>query len=159
VTVRTGPAYGFKSAAFEFAIGVVGTSVLLRFLVLPLTLHLLSVGGEIGQGIVAAVGVVEFLIPGAFLFHTFGSLVSSSPILPVSHSQNSCNTSMVADKVVDTLARLLPAAERSRFVAEAQGNLGDCERWWQRLDHLVRMMFGTPRLAWMMWRDGRRGRV
>jgi hypothetical protein len=57
------------------------------------------------------------------------------------------------------LARFLPAAERSRFVAEAQGNLGDCEHWWQRVDHLACLALGTPRLAWMMWRENRRGRV
>jgi hypothetical protein len=57
------------------------------------------------------------------------------------------------------LAWLLPAVERSRFVTEAQGNLGDCERWWQRIDHLVCLALGTPRLAWMMWRENRRGRA
>lgn len=64
-----------------------------------------------------------------------------------------------ADLVLDGLARFLPAAERSRFVAEAQGNLGDCEHWWPRVDHLVCLALGTPRLAWMMRREGRRGRA
>lgn len=62
-------------------------------------------------------------------------------------------------RLLSCLAGVLPAAERSRFVAEAQGNLGDCERRWQRIDHLVWLAIGMPRLAWMMWRDGRRGRV
>jgi hypothetical protein len=58
-----------------------------------------------------------------------------------------------------TLALLLPAAGRSRFVAEARGNLGTCDRWWQRVDHLVCLALGMLRLAWMMWRDGQRGRL
>jgi hypothetical protein len=65
----------------------------------------------------------------------------------------------VEDRVLAWLARLLPAAERSRFVAEAHGNLGDCDRRWQRIDHLVCMAIGTPRLAWMMCRENRRGRA
>lgn len=62
-------------------------------------------------------------------------------------------------RILNGLARLLPANERTRFVAEAQGNLGDCDRRWQRVDHLVGLTLGTPRLGWMMWREGRRGRV
>ncbi|TMC01045.1 MAG: hypothetical protein E6J41_33685 [Chloroflexi bacterium] len=66
----------------------------------------------------------------------------------------------VADRwLLRWLARLQPATERSRFVAEAQGNLGDCERRWQRVDVLVCLALSTPRLAWMIWRDGRWGRV
>jgi hypothetical protein len=61
--------------------------------------------------------------------------------------------------VVTVLARSLPASNRSRFVAEQRGNLGDCEHWWQRVDHLVSLAIGTPRLAWMIRRGGRRGRV
>ncbi len=62
--------------------------------------------------------------------------------------------------VLSRLARLLPPVERSRFVAEAQGNLAYCDRRWQRVAHLVSLALGTPRLAWMMWwREGRRGRV
>jgi hypothetical protein len=65
----------------------------------------------------------------------------------------------VERRVLWCLACLLPVSEQSRFVTEAQGNLGDCERWWQRVDQMVGLAFGMPRLAWMMWRDGRRGRV
>jgi hypothetical protein len=61
--------------------------------------------------------------------------------------------------VLDCLARSLPTGERVRFVAEARGNLGDCEHWWQRVEILVCLALATPRLAWMMWRDGRRGRA
>ena len=56
-------------------------------------------------------------------------------------------------RLVNCFCVLLPASERSRFVAEAQGNLGDCERWWQRVDQLVGLAVGMPRLAWMMWRN------
>jgi len=62
-------------------------------------------------------------------------------------------------RVLDCLARFLPAGERSRFVAEQRGNLGACDHWWQRVDHLACLAFGTPRLAWMMWREGRRRRA
>jgi hypothetical protein len=62
-------------------------------------------------------------------------------------------------RLLSVLARLLPAVNRSRYVAEAQGNLGDCERWWQCVDQLVCLAIGMPRLAWMMWREERRGRV
>jgi hypothetical protein len=64
---------------------------------------------------------------------------------------------MAERRLLGCLARFLPAAERSRFEAEAQGNLGVCEHWWQRVDHLICLALGTPRLAWMMWREGRRG--
>jgi hypothetical protein len=63
------------------------------------------------------------------------------------------------DCLLSCLARLLPIEVRSRFVAEALGNLGECEHWRQRGDHLVCLAVGTPRLAWMMWREGRRGRA
>ncbi len=62
-------------------------------------------------------------------------------------------------RVLACLALLLPAVEQSRFVSEALGNLGACEHWWRRMDHLVCLAIGTPRLAWMMRREGRRGRV
>jgi hypothetical protein len=62
-------------------------------------------------------------------------------------------------RLLGTLARFLPPDERPGFVGEAMGNLGDCERWWQRVDHLVGLMLGTPRLAWMMWRENRQGRA
>jgi hypothetical protein len=65
----------------------------------------------------------------------------------------------VAVGILACLAHSLPAAERSRFVAEALGNLGDCEHRWQRVDHLVCLAFGMPRLGWMMRRGGRRGRA
>jgi hypothetical protein len=65
----------------------------------------------------------------------------------------------VEARILNCMARPLPGTGRSRFVAEAQGNLGDCEHWWQRVDHLVGLAFGMTRLAWMMRRDGRRGRV
>jgi hypothetical protein len=64
-----------------------------------------------------------------------------------------------ATAVLTCLACFFPADERSRFVAEAHGNLGDCGHWRQRVDLLVRLALGTPRLAWMMWREGRRGRL
>ncbi len=48
------------------------------------------------------------------------------------------------------LACLLPAGERVRFVNEEMGNLGDCERLWQQVRHLVGLALGTPRLGWMM---------
>ena len=35
-------------------------------------------------------------------------------------------------------------------MAEAQGNLGDCERWWQRVDILVCLAVAMQRLAWMV---------
>lgn len=62
-------------------------------------------------------------------------------------------------RMLGWLARLLPTHERSRFVSEALGNIGDCEHWYQRVDHLVCLALGTPRLAWMMRREGRRGRA
>ena len=62
-------------------------------------------------------------------------------------------------RVLNCLARLIPAQERERFVAEERGNLGDCEHWWQRVDHLICLALGTPRLAWMMHRENRRGRA
>lgn len=65
----------------------------------------------------------------------------------------------VQSRLLECLARFLPADERARFVAEARGNLGDCGRWWQRADHLVCLAIGMPRLAWMMRRDNRRGRA
>ncbi len=61
--------------------------------------------------------------------------------------------------LLNGLAGLLPAGQRPRFVAEAQGNLGDCDHWWQRVGYVRGLVFGMPRLAWMMRRDGRRGRV
>jgi len=64
-----------------------------------------------------------------------------------------------AGVLLGLLARFLPGDERTRFVAEAIGNLGDCEHWWQRVDHLIGLAVGTPRLAWMMHRDNRRGRA
>jgi replicative DNA helicase len=60
-------------------------------------------------------------------------------------------------RMLDGLARLLPAAERVRFVAEEQGNLGDCTRW-ESVKHLVGLVIGVLGLAWMMRRDGRRRR-
>jgi len=65
----------------------------------------------------------------------------------------------VEGRMLGWLARFLTAGDRYRFVAEAQGNLGDCEHWWQRVHHLVCLALGMPRLAWMMRRGGRRGRV
>jgi replicative DNA helicase len=62
-------------------------------------------------------------------------------------------------RLLDYLARLLPAAERARFVAEEKGNLGGCQHWWEGIDYLVGVTFGTPRLAWMMRRKGRRRRA
>ena len=56
--------------------------------------------------------------------------------------------------VLRLMACFLPADERTLFVAETLGNLGDCEHWWQRVDHLVCLAIGTPRLAGMMWHDG-----
>lgn len=54
------------------------------------------------------------------------------------------------------LARFLPMDDQTRFIAEALGNLADCDHRWQRVDHLVGLALGTPRLAWMMW-IGHRG--
>jgi hypothetical protein len=62
-------------------------------------------------------------------------------------------------RVLGCLARLLPAHERVRFVAEEKGDLGDCKRWWQRIDHLAGVAIGTPRLAWMMRRERRQRRT
>lgn len=62
-------------------------------------------------------------------------------------------------RLLGLLARFLPADERTRFVAEALGNVGDCDHWWQRIDHLVCLAIGMPRLAWIVRREGRRGRV
>jgi len=61
--------------------------------------------------------------------------------------------------LVAVLAHCLPSVARPRFVAEERGNLGDCEHWWQRADQLAGLLIGTPRLAWMMWRDNSRGRA
>jgi hypothetical protein len=61
--------------------------------------------------------------------------------------------------LLSSLARLLPTSARARFVAEAQGNLGDCERWWQRIDVLVCLALGMPRLAWMLHHENRRDRA
>jgi hypothetical protein len=68
-------------------------------------------------------------------------------------------TNAFARQALCVLARFLPATARPRSVAEAQGDLGDCERWWQQIDILVCLALGMPRLAWMMWRAGWRGRV
>jgi hypothetical protein len=57
------------------------------------------------------------------------------------------------------LARLLPARERGRFVAEARGNLACSEGRWQRIDILVTLAIGTPRLALVMRHNSRRGRT
>jgi hypothetical protein len=57
------------------------------------------------------------------------------------------------------LARFLPAERRYRFVAEELGNLAVSGHWRQRAIHLVGLVLGTPRLAWVMRREGRRGRV
>ena len=62
-------------------------------------------------------------------------------------------------RLLSGLARFLPAGERFRFVAEALGNLDDCNRRWQQVDHIVRLAIGTPRLAWMMRRGSRRDRA
>src|SRR5206468_7169764 len=40
-------------------------------------------------------------------------------------------------RLLECLALVLPSGERSRFVDEAQGNLGDCGHWWQRADQLA----------------------
>jgi hypothetical protein len=58
-------------------------------------------------------------------------------------------------QTLDWLAWLLPAPERVRFVAEEQGNLGGLPSW-RRVDHLVEVAVGIPRLAWTMRREGRR---
>jgi hypothetical protein len=59
-------------------------------------------------------------------------------------------------RVLACLARLLPAQERQRFVVEQEGNLGDCERWWQRAVWLAGLTMGLPRFAWTMHRTERR---
>jgi hypothetical protein len=64
----------------------------------------------------------------------------------------------VQSRVVGCLAWLLPDPERARFVAEERGNLGGL-RWWERVDYLVGLTIGMPRLAWMMRRNGRRRRA
>jgi hypothetical protein len=62
----------------------------------------------------------------------------------------------VASRVLACLARILPAGERSRFVAEELGNLFGCEHWWEWVDRLVDLAIETPRLAWLLrrgWRE------
>jgi hypothetical protein len=63
------------------------------------------------------------------------------------------------ERIRACFALLLPAKAKPRFVAEAQGNLGNCERWWQRVDHPAGLVLGMPRLAWMMRHDSWRRRV
>lgn len=60
----------------------------------------------------------------------------------------------VEAQVLGSLAQLLPAGERARFVAEQQGNLGDCEHWRQRVTWLCGVAIATPRLALMVRPDG-----
>ncbi len=62
-------------------------------------------------------------------------------------------------RLTSWLSLLLPAAARERFVDEEMGNLRTCKRLWQRVDHLVGLAIGTPRLAWMMQREERRRRA
>jgi hypothetical protein len=60
-------------------------------------------------------------------------------------------------RILTCLSWLLPDRERMRFVGEAQGNLAACEYRTQRTAYLVGLIVGTPRLAWMMHRENRRG--
>ena len=62
-------------------------------------------------------------------------------------------------RMLGCLARFLPATARLRFVAEERGNLDSCERRWQRVRWLAGLTIGLPRLAWMMYRENRRGRA
>lgn len=71
---------------------------------------------------------------------------------------DTCET-RAEDYALTWLARLLPAGERSRFVAEERGNLGDCEHWRHRAAWLIGLATGTPRLAWMMRRESQRSRA
>lgn len=86
-----------------------------------------------------------------------GRLESRASALRIGGRQNSLpgGDDRVETRVLSWLARLLPADEQSRFVAEGRGNLADCERWWQRVDHLVGLALGVPRLACMV-RSGHR---
>jgi hypothetical protein len=117
----------------------------------------------------SAPGVTLVLTPGsgktllAMLLMETKSIPKLEPALKGPLSELLARKSPAQDTleghVLRGLARLLPAAARTRFTAEARGNLGDCDQWWQRVDQLVCLALGTPRLAWMMWREGRRGRV
>jgi hypothetical protein len=62
-------------------------------------------------------------------------------------------------RVLDCLARLLPAHERATFVYEVRGNIGVCGGRCQRLCELIGVVMGTPRLAVMMRLEGRRRRA
>jgi hypothetical protein len=64
-----------------------------------------------------------------------------------------------APAMLRCMAGMLPSGRRQRFAAEAVGDLGVCENWWQRLWWLVGLAFGLPRLAWMMHREKRRDRA
>jgi PAS domain S-box-containing protein len=62
----------------------------------------------------------------------------------------------VETRILGFLAWLLPARERERFVVEARANLEFCDSLFQRIDFLLATACGTPRLAFMLRRAGRR---
>ncbi len=88
----------------------------------------------------------------------YDPIVEQALKLDVSHADRRKALDRMAHPLV-WLARLLPAANRDRFVAEERGNLAGCERWWQRLGWLIGLAFGLPRLAWIMRREIRRRRT
>jgi hypothetical protein len=57
------------------------------------------------------------------------------------------------------VSRLLPRASRIRFMAEVLGDLATCTKCRQRLVYLMGLVIGVPGLAWMMWRENRRGQA
>jgi hypothetical protein len=60
--------------------------------------------------------------------------------------------------ILTCLATVLPADQRRRYVAEAQGNIGDCDCWLQRVGYLAGLIRGVRQLARMMRHEDRQGR-
>jgi hypothetical protein len=63
----------------------------------------------------------------------------------------------VAVRVLSLLALLLPARDRERFVGEVMANLADRHRWWQRLNEMLSVAGAVPGLAVILrWARRRR---
>ena len=58
--------------------------------------------------------------------------------------------------MLGVVGRFLPTGRRPRFVAEVLGDLGSCEDGCARIGHLLGVVIGMPRLAWVIRHEGRR---
>jgi hypothetical protein len=79
-----------------------------------------------------------------------------APIRTLNISDGGTLIEWTAEWLLRVVARLLPAAGRARFVAEAVGDLGMCESRRERIGYLVGVVAGLPGLAWVMRRESRR---